>query len=61
MDFVDYGDEATFLHFRYTFRDIGGLLLLAIKRKDRTADKAAHALLPHWVSFFGAPVIILTD
>ena len=60
MDFVNYGDEATFLHLQgacpkyYTISFTGDK-----KKKDQTADKAARAVLANWISLFGTPGTIL--
>ena len=62
MDFVAYGDMATFLHLKDTFRDIQRLYLLVIGRRWRnTAGKVVDVILTHWVRVFDTPDIIIAD
>ena len=53
MDFVDGGEDATFLHIQDTFSRYSMITpACARKKRGETAENAAHAVLTNWVSFF---------
>ena len=60
MAFVDYGDEATYLHIRDTYSRYHTVTFIGTKtKKEQTADKLVDDVWGNCVSFF-TPGIILT-
>ena len=60
MDFVDYGDHATFLHIQDTFSRFSVIFFLGTKkREEQTAEMVREAMISNWIAVFGTPGILL--
>ena len=52
MDFVDYGNQATFLHIRDTFSRFPLITFTGTKKKEeQTAEMAKETVISEWVDF----------
>ena len=58
MDFVDYGDHATFLHIQDTFSRFSAVSFLGTKKRgEQTAEMVRETVISNWLDVFGAPEI----
>ena len=56
MDFVDHGDQATFLHIRDTFSRFSVITPMGIKKKEeQTSEIVNENAIPKRIAFFGTP------
>ena len=54
MDFVDYGDHATFLRIQDTFSRFSVVIFLGTKKKaEQTAEMVKESVISEWIAFLG--------
>ena len=59
MDFVDFGDRATFLHIQDTFSRFSVVISTAQKMEEQTAEMVEASAISERMAFFGGtPEII---
>ena len=62
MDFVGYGDFATFLHIQDTFSRFSAIVFMGVKKKEgETAEMIRRGVISYCLSVFGAPRIMVED
>ena len=60
MDFVDYGEYATFLHIRDAFSLFSVAVFIGGNKKGaQTGEMAIETAMSHWLAAFGAPDILI--
>ena len=57
VDFVDYGDLATFLHIRDNFSRFSAIVFLGTKKEERTAEMVRESAISNRMAVFGTPGI----
>ena len=63
VDFLGYGDFATFLRIQDTFSHFSAIVLRGVskKKEEQTAEMVRGKVIPNWLAVFGAPRIIVVD
>ena len=53
MDFVDYGDFATFLHIQDTFRVFRLSFFRNEEKEEQTSEMVKESIIPERIAFLG--------